>query len=222
VRKLAPLLATVVLLAVGCSSGRGSGSGRTTVTTTTGGSPVGARTTPRTADAYVKELAAGLAAGSGQNTHLVFRAKEAACVAPRWVRIIGVRTLQAKRVSPSDLGAAGFDFSTLGLAQRQAAAMIDASDGCKVETVKEFRSVLEGRVDATKQACLRTQLTDATARQLFEQSLYRAQPSDDLKTKLDAIGLTCGLTAGGTSGNKTDAGSTPPPPTAGSPSTPGG
>lgn len=194
--------------ACGASGGSDAGGGATTTTTkgdkpSKGTTELGKTTTTGGGDgaAYAAALAKGLTDESSGRSILKLDQKQAECVAPEWIDIIGTDTLKAKGVSPTDLEKPGFESAKLGLDEGKASAMIKAVDGCDVDAVKNLRTTIDADLDAGQKTCVAAELDDKTLQAVLVQSLYKDKPTGDLKAELDRIESTCKLT--GTSGGDT-------------------
>ncbi len=212
IRKFAPVVLTVVLVATlsSCSSGGSDGTASTTSertassteaqsgTTTTSSTtpPVGSTEVGGSAAQYARSLARGLTAAKPGQGELLVTAEEGACAAPRWISVMTVDRLVAKKVSPADLENPDFGFPSLGLTSAQGTSMVDAFVDCHVNIFEQFSDVLAEGLNPTQTSCLKSRLTDALARTFLSEALTSTDISADLSTTLDSIDKACKLSAG--------------------------
>lgn len=163
-------------------------------TTSSGETTTGGGTASGSEDEYTKALAKEFTSGNESGGDLVFSQKQAECVAPRWVKIIGVDKFKEKDVAPSDLENTQFNFTKLGLTKDQATEMIDGVGSCKVNLYQKLLDVLGKNLDSTQQKCLKQNLGPATARQVLVEALYQDDPSSGLAAELQKLDEKCKLT----------------------------
>ena len=212
-RSLVVLTAALSLVLAACGSTSG---GSDAGSDTTAPAPTSAETTSKSATtsstapdqsttsapagqgakAYGDALAKGLDSADPANGDLALDPKQSACVAPKWVSIIGVDTFVGKDVKPKELEDPDFAVRDLGLDLDQGRAMIDAFGDCDVAIYDEFLKSLAGDLSPTQVSCLKGELDEDLAKQFLAQSLTQSSLSADLNAKLDDIDKTCKLSEG--------------------------
>lgn len=145
------------------------------------------------ADAYADGLALGLTLGDEDDGEFVLSPDEAECVAPEWIDIIGVDTLNDAGVSPADLEDPDYQFSDLGLDADTGGDLIDVFGDCDLDIIGEFRTILGADLDDEQAACLADELDDELARQFLIEALVQIDLSVELDDELARIDSVCQL-----------------------------
>ena len=178
----------LVLALAGCSSSDGSDGGAVSVPLEkVDGAPVKVD-----AAGYRKGLAAGLSSGDVANGDLVLGKDAAACVAARWIPVLGVDHLKAKQVTPDSLADPKFDYPAFGVTAAQAEKMVGAFSPCKVDTRLLLAESLVGDdPDQAKVRCLTGKVGDDLLDRVLVSALSEAQPPDDLTAEFRKLLKTC-------------------------------
>lgn len=211
-RKLSTLF-VVALLVTGAACGASGGSdtkpadkttitakGDSTTTSSGGGTTGGGGSASGTESDYTKALTKEFKSGNEAGGDLVFSQKQSECIAPKWVKIIGVDTFKAKDVAPMDLEDTSFNFTKLGLSKAQATDMIDGIADCKVDLYEKLLRVLTNNLNGRQKKCVEATLDRATAKRVLIEALRRDDPSSGLAVELKKLDDACQLTTTTSSG----------------------
>ena len=145
------------------------------------------------ADAFAASLALGLENGDESSGDISLDAEGAECVAPRWIDIIGVDTLDGAGFTPKDLEDSDFGFDDLKLDLDQGYEMIDVFADCDVDIRQEFLASVGSDLDSQQKTCLDGQLDPTLLRDLLANSLVTTDLPPDLESQFEKIGTTCKL-----------------------------
>jgi hypothetical protein len=177
---LVGVLALSTMAACGDDDDSSDGGASTTVASsgtsvTTAGSATTTGDVEASEQEYVDALVKSFQSSDGSELHLT--SDQAECVAPKWIRTIGVDRLHDKGVEPSDIGddSSDTDLSDLGLSEAEGNAMYDAFGDCKVDVRALFVTSLsagEEMSDDTKQ-CVDDAVTEDLLRELLVTSITK-------------------------------------------------
>lgn len=218
-RRFFPLLvATALMIATaGCGASGGDKTAKTTTTAaptpsagpsaTTAGDPSSTTSDKGpagsgSADVYATNVAKGLSSGSKDGSDLVLDPKAARCVAPKWVDVIGLDTLQKKAPDPSELAKPSYSYDQLGLSKDQASTMIDAFGKCRVDLYELLIRSLSVGIPKDKQTCIRRELPPDLA-QKFLVAALSGDVGGEIAKKVGKIDQTCKLGSSGGQGGAT-------------------
>lgn len=121
------------------------------------------------AKAYVDAMAANLA-NSGEGDDLQLTEDQANCLAPRWVRTVGVDRFKEAGVSPQDIedDSSTIDFAEIKLSESDANKMYDAFGACDVNLRDMMMESMAGDdVPAAARECMEKVLTEDAIRKLM-------------------------------------------------------
>lgn len=119
---------------------------------------------------------------------------QASCLAPKFVDTIGVDTLEAKGVTPEDMGSdSDTDLTDLGLSEAQGGQLYDAFGACKIDVRELFLSGMgnDSELSADDKKCLEDNFDDALVKQVMVITLTKGD--DALQSDQDVMGKVLGV-----------------------------
>jgi hypothetical protein len=119
---------------------------------------------------------------------------QASCLAPKFVNTIGVDTLEAKGITPEDMGSdSDTDLSEMDLSEAQGGQLYDAFGACKIDVKELFISGMgsDSEMSADDKKCLEDNFDDALLKQVMVASLIKGE--DALQSDQELMGKVLGV-----------------------------
>lgn len=211
-RKAAALLfaLTLVAAAAGCSTSSGSDASSKTTTTkvapttsttsASGGTTTTNVTSPTKADVskftaadYGTAMVSNLSTGSVKDGQLVIPAKDAACVAPKWVSAVTLDGFHAAGVTPKQVSNPKFDGAKLKLDAKQAQGLIDSFGACQVDIYALFATSLTQGLTADQQKCAVEHVDHKLANSVLVKTFSNGDGTAEFGQILDGLTKACNL-----------------------------
>ncbi|HWJ98667.1 MAG TPA: hypothetical protein VNQ33_10940 [Acidimicrobiales bacterium] len=199
---------TLALVVAGCGSSGGSdgAEGTTTTkgdaTTTTAADDTSTTAgdgdvapTDVTAEQYAAAFAAGLTSGDADGTDLVLPKDAAECVAPKFVDIVTVETLNQAGITAEDASESGFEPGGLGLDASQGAAIVAAFGECHFDIYAELAKGLTAGLGEDVQQCTAANIDHDLADAMLAKTFSTGENDAEFEALLADLQKTCDLPA---------------------------
>lgn len=200
---------TLALVVAGCGSSGGSDADDSTTTTkakaATTTTADGETTTTEgdgdvtptdvTAEQYEAAFVTSLTTGEEDGTDLVLPQAAAECVAPKFVDIITVETLNEAGVTEEDASESGFEPGELGLEESQGAEIVAAFGTCDFDIYAELAKGLSAGLGADVETCVAENLDPDLADAMLAKTFSTGENDAEFEALLADLQTKCDLPA---------------------------